>query len=872
MHTVTPNLKATSLLLICLFIAFPLFAQKSKKGDSDKKPEKTEKVKPISEITKKCKAYEGLFTLYQDTVNGKAYIKIRKDQLTKEFIYFSHIADGVLEAGHFRGAFRDEKIFTIQQYFNKLEFCVENTSFYFDKDNPLSKAAHANINRPIVYSKNIAGINKDKTEFLIEADGLFLSESFGQVKRSPRPGDKSANKRFALGDLSKDKNKYVAIKNYPQNTDVLVDLVYEKKYPSNYGHNAVTDPRYVSVKVQHSLIEVPENDYQPRHDDARVGYFMQQINDMTSTSATPYKDVINRWHLVKKDPSAELSEPVEPITWWIENTTPHELRPMIQKGVEAWNIAFEKAGFKNAVVCKVQPDDADWDAGDIRYNVLRWTSSPIPPFGGYGPSFVNPRTGQILGADIMLEFVYITARLRQEKLFETAGTHFEEMANELETQPEFDDHVCSYGHFAHQSLLFGLNVMEAEGLTDLDKKEYIKQSVYRLVLHEVGHTLGLNHNFKASQLHSFEDVFNKELTMKEGLTGSVMEYPAPNIASDPAKRGHYYDIIPGPYDNWAIEFAYSPALEDANAEAKRLDKILSRSTEHALSFGNDADDMRSSGKGLDPRIMVGDMSSDGITYSVDRIKLVNNTFPKIKEKYAKDGESYHELRNAYLTLTATYGGALRSVTRYIGGVYIDRALAGQAGETQPFTPVPLQTQKEAMQVLHQYGFGTQAFAAPSDVYNYLQMQRRGFNHFGSNEDPKIHDRILAFQKNLLGHLLHPTLLKRITDTQLYGNQYSLSEVLTDLTNAIIKDDLRTAVSPMRQNLQLEYVHRLINIIQPNGSGKDSAKSYDHIAQSAALYQLNQINSAMRSANTTDIDTKAHRQHIVFKINKALEAK
>ena len=150
---------------------------------------------------------------------------------------------------------------------------------------------------------------------------------------------------------------------------------------------------------------MPQNQYQPRFEDVRVGDFTTQVSDMTTPDdVTPYRDLIHRWNLVKKNPDQGISEPTEPIVWWIENTTPLEFRDAIKEGVLAWNRAFAHAGFHNAVQVKIQPDDAAWDAGDIRYNVLRWTSSPNPPFGGYGPSFVNPKTGQILGADIMLEY------------------------------------------------------------------------------------------------------------------------------------------------------------------------------------------------------------------------------------------------------------------------------------------------------------------------------------------------------------------------------------------------------------------------------------------------------------------------------------
>ena len=176
--------------------------------------------------------------------------------------------------------------------------------------------------------------------------------------------------------MSKEKTKILDVRNYPENTDVVVEYVYENSSPTNFGLPTVTDARYTSIHVQHSILEMPDNDYQPRYEDPRVGHFVTEVTDQTTTDVTPYRDMIHRWHLVKKNPNADMSEPVEPIIFWMENTTPEEIRPIIKKGVERWNLAFEKAGFKNAVVVKQQPDDADWDAGDVRYNVLRWTAAP----------------------------------------------------------------------------------------------------------------------------------------------------------------------------------------------------------------------------------------------------------------------------------------------------------------------------------------------------------------------------------------------------------------------------------------------------------------------------------------------------------------
>ena len=193
-----------------------------------------------------------------------------------------------------------------------------------------------------------------------------------------------------------------------------MEYVYSSPSVLNGGSNAVADGRNVSIQVYHSLIAMPENNYEPRFDDQRVGYFTTQVEDQTSTSSAPYRDLIHRWNLVKKNPEAAISEPIEPITWWIENSTPFEWRETIKSAVLQWNVAFEKAGFKNAMVVKVQPDDATWDAGDIRYNVLRWTSSPNPPFGGYGPSFVNPKTGEKSG--MISDEVYSVIQNHADKL------------------------------------------------------------------------------------------------------------------------------------------------------------------------------------------------------------------------------------------------------------------------------------------------------------------------------------------------------------------------------------------------------------------------------------------------------------------------
>ncbi len=809
--------------------------------------------KSISELTQSSRKTEGLFTFYQDTVDGSVQMLIEKNQLNKEYIHFVHTLDGVVDVGHFRGAYKTSKIFEIRKYFNRLEFVSINTAYYFDPDNPLSRAETANINAAVLAALEITAIDDKTGGMLLKVDDMFLSENLYQIKPAPNPNIKPGA-RFTLGSLNKKKCQYIALNNYPLNSDVVIKYVYDNPMPTNRGGPGITDPRAVHIVIQHSFIAVPKNNYNPRYDDPRVGYFMTQVTDLTSTSNTPYRDLIHRWNLIKKEPTTPISEPVEPIVFWIENTTPMEFRPAVKEGVLRWNRAYRAAGFKNAIQVKTQPDDAEWDAGDIRYNVLRWTSSPRPPFGGYGPSFVNPRSGQILGADIMLEFVYFTNRVKYDKLYE-----------EVYEKYDWTDY-CFAGEYLCQSNQFGFTSATISGYSEEVKKRIVNESLIRLVLHEVGHTLGLNHNFKSSYLHNNETVHKKGITEEMGLTGSVMEYPGINIAPPETEQGEYYTTTPGPYDVWAIEFGYSTALENNELEESRLNTILSRSTSPNLAFGNDADDMRAPGKGIDPQAMIYDMSSDPISYASDRVELSKYLLDDIVVKYSDRGTSYQALRDAFAILLREHGTACGVISRHIGGVYVDRAYVGQRDSNTPFRAVPYNEQKRAINALDAYLFAPTAFNFSQSILMRLQSQRRGFNHKSQTEDPKIHDQVIGMQKNVLNQLLHQNVLKRLTDSSLYGNKYSLDEFMSDLTTAIYKNDMRGDVNTFRQNLQTEYTQRLINVMKP-----EKTSIYGHHVQAAAFKNLNDIKNFVRKQTGVSPSTKTHRMYIDHLVQKALDS-
>ena len=598
---------------------------------------------------------------------------------------------------------------------------------------------------------------------------------------------------------------------------------------------------------------MPDDDYQIRLDDQRVGYFLTQVDNLTDPGTTNYRDLINRWKLIKKDLSLEISEPVKPITWWIENSTPIEWRETIKEAVLQWNPAFEKAGFKNAIEVKIQPDDADWDAGDIRYNVLRWTSSPEPPFGGYGPSMVNPRTGEIIAADIMLEFVFFTNRVFYDKLYSNVASIMD--TNNYNHTHDHDNFICSSGSILHNNINFGRTFIALNG-DDYDLEELERQSMMYLIMHEVGHTLGLNHNMKSSSIHTISELYDVNKLKGKAISGSVMDYPALNLNPNPKIKSPYADSSVGHYDKWAIEFGYKPF----NSEKER-NEILSRSTEPLLIFGNDADILYST-RGIDPRVQTNDLSSDPISYSIDRMNLVNDLFDDILDKFQMPGNSYEDLRRAFFNLNSQYIGAASTISKFIGGVYVERSVIGQKGSEKPYSPVSYRDQKRAFKALDEYIFSSDNYKIPSDIFNYLARQRRGFEFFSGPEDPKIHDLILSNQARILSQLMAPNTLQRLKDSELYGNKYKLSEFMTDINNSIFSD-IDGNIDSFRQNLQIVYTKRLIDIIS-----SDKGKSYKNHAKSLALFSLNEIEKSISSKG--NISSRAHKMHLKSIIEKALD--
>ena len=825
---------AYTLLLILFGISWQItFAEeisKDVKGESSEGDEKEEIY--IEELTEDYERIDGFLTLFRDNETNKIFLKINENQLGKEFIYFAHALNGLTTTGKFTGGYVDNGIFKIEKDFENLRFIRVLTNYSFDEESPLNKSKGSNVSDSTFHVASIMGKNIDESEFLIDITNLLISEDLTPIKPISSPDDYHSS-TFGWGMVSPIKSRVTKLYNYEKNTDFEVEYVIESQPSYEYDAEDTADVRNVNIKMRYSFIEIPKNDFQPRLVNQSVGYFSDRITDLTSKDATPYGDLISKWHLKKKYPSKKISEPEEPITFWIENTTPIELREYIKEGVLAWNMAFLEAGFKDAIVVKIQPDDATWDAGDIRYNVLRWTSSPQPMFGGYGPRFTNPRTGQIIGADIMLEWVYLTNRLTIDDIFSKHENH----------------EMCYSAAFKQEDMMLA-------NIAVLDEEKIIEQSIKSLALHEVGHTLGLNHNFKASFLHNNDDIHNPEITSRVGITSSVMEYAPINLAPLGKEQGDYYDVVPGPYDIWAIRYGYTP-----NLDQEQLNNIIKESIKPELMFANDSESMGYPGYGVDPRAMTNDLSNDPIQYSINRINLLNHVQENLPEKLENNVNSWEEYRNAHTVLMRSYDRALNIISRYVGGIYVERSNPQNESTKDPYTPVPYSYQKEAMAALTEHAFSTEAFPINPKLLRLVQVERRDQDLWGEQEDPQIHKLILSMQTRVLNHLLNAKTLYRLSDTGLYGNAYSVDEMIGDLTKAIFSGDPKNQVSTIRRNLQVNYVRRLIEIM--------SQDYYDELSTTAVYKSLRDIQKISRKSSLHS-PTKSHRKYLNWIISSALD--
>ncbi len=843
------------------------------------------KYPPHSVVLKDAKPITGLIPLYQK--ENTLFAELSSSHLNRDFIIVISIAKGIGQnplLGGMSWGFGDDWVWQFRKVDDTIRIVRRNVRFTANKGSPEDKAVSLAYTDSVLFSVPISTTGPNGGH-VVDLTSVFMSD-LPQISQA-LPGF-----MFSSG-----KSNWAAVKGYADNMELEVAATYASS--GLLDIDSVADSRGATINVHYSISALPQTGYRPRLADDRIGYFMTVLKDYSKkTDDDRFVRYINRWDLAKADPGADMSPPKKPIIFWLEKTVPYKYRKPIRDGILEWNKAFEKAGYVNAIEVRQQPDNADWDPEDINYNTFRW----ITASAGFamGPSRVNPLTGQILDADIIFDADFLQAWKHEYETFSpqsiaamTGGPldlkSYEDML--LKTKHRGDplsafcpDCQLSTGRardFAFGEAVFAAK--EAGPQSEAEKEKLIMQGLKEVTMHEVGHTLGLRHNFKSSAIYTLEELNNTEKTKDTGLTGSVMDYTPANIAPKGVKQGDYYSQTIGPYDMWAIEYGYKPvAAGSTEGEVSDLKKIAARSGEPMLLYSTDEDT-----RGIDPDPLSNrfDMGKDTLEYAKQRSKLIAELWPTILDRMVKDGEGYQQARRTFGVLLAQYGSSMFYASRNVGGLYVSRSHKGDANAQPPYTVVEPQKQRDALALLEERVFSDVPFQFPPNLYNHLAASR--WMHWGTRpvlrSDYPVHETIAMWQERILLQLLSPLTLQRIYDSELKvpsdQDAFTTAELIRRLTGTIYGEteklqagqytERKPAISSLRRNLQRIYLQRLSQI----ALGETSAPAD---CQSVAFMELKslqeRINKLLAGNVNLDTYTKAHLAESANRIGKVMDAK
>ena len=836
---------------------------------------------PFADVIKDARRVEGLFTVWQK--DEKVWLELMPAQFDKPFLLAASRTTGLGERGLYPHWTLGRYVVTFRRVHGTVQLLARNTRFDANGDAGMARAVRLSFSDSLLGSATVASAeHPERKSVLIELSPILIAD-LPQLSRS-------LEAQFRIGYSFDQRNSFfkpVRVDRDAAIFEVTAHYMVPRLPAPPSGALApgapvpstprnLEDARSFFIDYQYSLAALPDPPMPKRKADPRIGHFIQSTFDFGNPAdREPRRYWINRWRLEKKDPAAELSEPVKPIVFWIDRNTPQRYRQAIAEGVLEWNRAFEKIGFKNAIQAPIEPDDAPMDLAGLKHASIRWFVDNDDGALAIGPSVVDPRTGEILDADIAISdnWARLSRRVAREQ---TAGPvrgshaghdHAADSGLRGREGAIGDGPACTYAGDAMAELDFTLGLLESRGEVDPDgpqAEEIVAQVLKDVVMHEVGHTLGLRHNFRASTAVPFARLNLPAYTRVNGLSGSVMDYNAFNLPLEGEPLGHIAMSTLGAYDYWAVEYAYRPLPADGEAEA--LARIAARAGEPALAYGTDEE----TSAGYDPQVNQRDLGDDPLAFASRRLKLSRELWSRLQSRPLATGTSYGRLRQNFESGLRQFDLAAELAAKHVGGVNYYRDLAGDSRAS--FVPVPVARQREALALLAREVFSAQAMVIDPALASRLSQDAldRGY---APPSLPGLPQAVLAMQRRLLDRLMGDPVLARIQESESTlaptGDRMRLPE-LFDTLNGAIWQELASGsdIGAPRRMLQREHVRKLVGLlVRPASSVPADARS---LARSGVLALADRIGVALRGRQLSR-EARAHLDETQATLRDALKA-
>ena len=849
-----------------------------------KAPTAGSELKRFSVLTAKSKERRGFFDTYQK--GDELFVAVPKSRLGEKFLLSARITQGVgavplLSGVNVDGS--DGSIVSFERSGERLYLVQHPVRVVAAPGSSSRIAVQQSYSPSVIQSAAIESERPDGSP-VINAKSWFvgdLSGVGGLVAALSRPSRGSSSSPGTAA-LNRERSFIESIKAFPDNLLVRARLTYPM--PDRAQLPSVPDDRYLSVAVTYNLSRLPAEPMPMRPEDDRIGFFATKQYSLDSRSADPYVRVINRWRLSDS----------KPLTFYLDPSIPPEYRRYVEAGVQAWGRAFAAAGWPNAL--RVAPMPKGADAEDLRYPTIRWDASVEAPLG-LGQRLVDPRSGEIVGASILLgshllrhyrrvdlpllgERVPRAAHaqtdpafsalwdpiLRRPALTDAASTQLADVSLGIE-EASFSAHMEQQSVLLRGALLASGAILASQSTPE----HVLGQAIQFTTMHELGHSLGLRHNFKASSAVPNERLSDMAWVREHGLMASIMDYPGLNVPRGRAPSDWaYYSPGLGDSDLLSIQFGYG--RDEAQAQAS-----VRQAAQRGHVLGTDED--AHSQDAVDPSAQTWDLGADSLAWARDRAELVLALFQALPSRVLVDNAAYGELTQVVSALLTEYGSAVDISLRYIGGQQIARDHVGDASGRPPYRPVEKARQKEALDLLLRYAFDEGAMDLPSQLLGQLgPLPSSGFSGRRQQFEIPLLRMVRAFQQRMLHDLLSKETLQRLRHSEYkFGPEKTLSQPeLFELLSQRLWAEVWSAgapknISASRRDLQRAHVDSLAQLL----TRKEDGTAADSDSRALARYHLQELRRRLqereKSLTLLDAYTRAHVSDLAARVGKILDA-